>query len=175
MIKAVFFDRDGVINKSVIIDGKPYPPEDLSSVELFSGVEDAIIKLKNNGYKVFVVTNQPDISRGKIDFNTVKEINAYIDSKIKFDKIYCCIHDDKDNCHCRKPKPGMLLDAKLEWNIDLAKSFLIGDRWKDIEAGIAAGTRTILIESNYNEKKTKADFSFQNTVDAIEFILNLKN
>lgn len=175
MNRAVFFDRDGVINKSFVIDGKPFPPTKLSEVEIFQGLDTAIENLKNAGFKIFLVTNQPDISRGKMKYSELKLINDFIDTQIGFDKIYCCIHDDLDACHCRKPKPGMIMDAKLEWDIDLKNSYLIGDRWKDIEAGSRAGTMTILIKSDYDEKICPPDFIFNSTLEAISFILNSQN
>lgn len=172
MRKAVFLDRDGVINEPVIIEGKPYPPSSIEEFRLISGLIDGINRLQQNGYLIIVVTNQPDVARGKVSAESVEIMHDFLKKATKIDEIICCFHDDTDNCKCRKPKPGMLLDAAERWNIDLSESFMVGDRWKDIEAGKVAGVTTCLIDYQYDEKWVKPDIvctDFKNTVD---FILN---
>ena len=150
--RAVFLDRDGVINRSVTKDGKPYPPSSVAEVEVLQGVPDALEKLKGAGFSLVCVTNQPDVARGAQKKEIVEAIHERLIASLCIDEILVCYHDDGDRCQCRKPLPGMLLDAADRLNIDLKKSFMVGDRWRDIEAGQNAGCRTILIEYGYNEK-----------------------
>ena len=112
---------------------------------------------------IIVITNQPDIKYGKIHIFTLKIINSIIVKNFLVDDIFVCTHGKEDNCDCRKPKPGMIHKAAKKWNIDLKKSFVIGDRWKDIESGESAGCKTIFIDYRYNERKPKRyNFKFAN-------------
>lgn len=172
-LKAVFLDRDGVLNKTLIVNGKPYPPDSLNVLELQAGVKEGLKQLKKLEYLLIVITNQPDVARKVISIKKVEMINKYLKKDLKLDDIYCCVHDDIDNCTCRKPKPGMVFAAEKKWNIDLSNSFLIGDRWKDIETGKNAGLRTILIDYNYNERHLNPDFSCNNFLEAVEIIKSL--
>jgi len=169
--KAVFLDRDGVVNQAVVIDGKPYPPATLIETIILPGVKEGITDLKANGYKIFVVTNQPDVGRGTTSLDKVNEINFYLKSQLNIDAIYCCYHDGIENCDCRKPKPGMILKAAAEWKIDLETSYMIGDRWRDIDAAKAARVTSILIDYNYNEKISDPDFKCINFAGAVDYIL----
>jgi D-glycero-D-manno-heptose 1,7-bisphosphate phosphatase len=149
MRRAVFLDRDGVINRAVVRDGKPYAPALPEHVEIFSDVPDALARLKTAGYALVVVTNQPDIARGITTEAAVEAIHARLLSALPLDEIRMCPHDDEARCGCRKPLPGLLLQAPLH---DLASSVMVGDRWRDIEAGRAAGCRaTILVDHGYAE------------------------
>ena len=132
-VKAVFLDRDGVLNKAKIILNKPYPPSNMDEMEISIGVHNGIKLLKKAGFKLIVITNQPDVARGTADIDVINTLNNYILSELEVDEIKCCFHDDSENCNCRKPKPGMILDAVNQWNIDLSTSYLVGDRWRDIE------------------------------------------
>jgi len=171
LIKAVFLDRDGVINRPIIKNGRSYGPTKLKDFRLFPKVKNSIKSLKKKGYKVFIVTNQPDVSRGKIKKEIVIEMHKYLLSRVKPDDIFVCYHDDHDYCKCRKPKPGLLLDAAKKWNIDLKNSYIIGDRWKDIQAGKYAGCKTIFIDLNYRETKPKnPDFITDSLLNAVHFI-----
>lgn len=152
MQKAVFLDRDGVINASIVVDGKPYPPKSLEELKILPGVEAAIFMLKARGYLCIVITNQPDVARGKVSLESVEQLNRYLSNELRIDDFYSCYHDDKDECECRKPKPGAILDAAKKYEIDLSKSYMVGDRWRDIEAGQRAGCRTVFIDYNYDEK-----------------------
>jgi len=149
---AVFVDRDGVLNHAVVRNGKPYPPDSVETLRLCDGVEDAIRELRAAGLLVIVVTNQPDVGAGKQTRETVEAIHAYLRTKLAVDDIRVCYHTDDDRCDCRKPKPGMLVSAARDWAVDLTTSFMIGDRWRDIDAGRAAGCRTILVGSGYDER-----------------------
>ncbi len=170
--KAIFLDRDGVINQPVVKEGKPYPPATIKELIWVDGVAEGLQLLKDAGYLLFVVTNQPDVARGTTFQSTIDEIHQHILKVLPIDEVFCCFHDDKDNCNCRKPKPGMILNAAEKWNVDLKQSFLVGDRWRDVEAGKAAGVKTILIDYNYNEKKVVADFCTTNFAAVTNYILN---
>jgi D-glycero-D-manno-heptose 1,7-bisphosphate phosphatase len=148
---AVFFDRDGVLNEAIVRNGKPYPPRDLSELVVTYGARAALEELKHDGFLLIVVTNQPDIARGKASRADVDKINTQLAAVLPLDAIELCEHDDKEQCDCRKPKPGMILHAGEKLAVDLAKSFVVGDRWRDIEAGRRAGCRTILIGDGYGE------------------------
>ena len=173
MHKAVFLDRDGVINKAEIINGKPYPPKSLNHLKIITGVKDGLIALRNAGYLLIVITNQPDVSRGITSKKTVDGINDFLLRNLPLDDFLICYHDDKDNCNCRKPKPGNILLAAKKYNIDLQYSYMIGDRWRDIEAGKSAKCMTIYIDYKYNEKKPMDfDFKADSLQSASEIILN---
>ena len=173
--KAVFLDRDGVLNRAKIISNKPYPPSNMDEMEILPGVHEGIKLLKHAGFKLIVITNQPDVARGTADIELIKSLNNYILSELILDEIKCCFHDDSENCICRKPKPGMILDAVQQWDIDLALSYLIGDRWRDIETAKNTELTTILIDNNYDEKKVNADFECSNFKEAVNFILKTIN
>ena len=173
MLKAVFLDRDGVINKTHMIDGKPYPPPDLDQLEMIPGVDQAILQLRDRGYVCIVVTNQPDVARGETSKETVESINQFLIQHLAIHEIISCYHDDQENCDCRKPKPGSLITAALKYNIDLSKSFMVGDRWRDIEAGQNAGCRTFFIDYQYSEKQpTNPTYRVASLSEAVHIILN---
>lgn len=149
-MRAVFLDRDGVINRAVVRDGKPYPPALVSEVEILPGVPEALARLRSAGYHLVVVTNQPDVARGTTSLAAVEAIHAHLRATLGLDDIRVCPHDDADGCDCRKPKPGLLLRPPAS---DMAASVMIGDRWRDIEAGRAAGCGvTILVDYEYDER-----------------------
>ncbi len=149
--QAVFLDRDGVINEPVMRAGKPHPPASVADLRIFSETLGALERLRGAGFLLIVVTNQPDIARGTTDVRTIDAIHENLQDRLPIDRIYVCAHDDADGCVCRKPKPGLLLKAVAEYSIDLQSSFMVGDRWRDVEAGFAAGCRTIWIDRHYNE------------------------
>jgi D-sedoheptulose 7-phosphate isomerase len=150
--RAVFLDRDGVIVRALVRDGKPFPPASLEAVEVLPEVPAALRRLKDRGFELLVVTNQPDVARGTLDRDTVERIHAKLASSLPLDEILVCYHSDEDRCPCRKPKPGLLLDAGQKRGLDLTASFMVGDRWRDVEAGHNAGCKTILIDYGYQEK-----------------------
>jgi D-sedoheptulose 7-phosphate isomerase len=149
---AVFLDRDGVINRTVVRDGKPFPPSSVKELELLPGVASSLHDLKAHGFNLFVITNQPDIARGTQSRAAVEGIHQALASSLPIDGIFVCYHDDADDCACRKPKPGLLLEAQRLHNIDLSRSFVVGDRWRDIDAGHNAGCKTVLIDYGYREQ-----------------------
>jgi len=155
MKRAVFLDRDGVINRAVVRDGKPYPPADLPAVEILPGVSGAMHLLHEAGWLLIVVTNQPDVARGTTPRAVVEAINAYLQDCLPIDEFRTCYHDSSDGCNCRKPLPGALLSAADAHGIDLASSYMVGDRWRDIEAGERAGCKTIFLDYGYDEKQPK--------------------
>jgi D-glycero-D-manno-heptose 1,7-bisphosphate phosphatase len=173
LTRAVFLDRDGVINDAVVRDGLPYPP-DLHELRIVDGALGALESLADAGFALFVVTNQPDIARGTRRREDVAAIHARLLRELPIDGVYVCPHDDADACTCRKPLPGMLLDAQREHGINLAASFLIGDRAKDIAAGRAAGVATVFIDHGYREvgPEPAADGTVTTLPGAVEWILN---
>ena len=150
---AVFLDRDGVLNRAEVRDGKPFPPPGQSELEILPDVASSLRDLKSQGFALYVVTNQPDVARGNQTREIVEVMHRKLISSLLVDDIFVCYHDDKDECTCRKPKPGLLFAAQRQHNVDLSRSFLIGDRWRDIDAGHAAGCTTILIDYGYRERK----------------------
>jgi D-glycero-D-manno-heptose 1,7-bisphosphate phosphatase len=177
--RAVFLDRDGVINRALERDSKPYPPRSLSEFEILPEVPAACAKLKSAGFLLVVVTNQPDVGRGTLKKEIVKAIHAGMCQQLPIDRVEVCYHPGRgaSECDCRKPKPGMLLRAAKELGLDLAQSWMVGDRWRDIDCGHAAGCRTIFIDRGYAEElRQKPHFSAGNLAQAADIILReLKN
>jgi len=169
--RAVFLDRDGVLNAAVIRDGLPYPPRSVDEVEILPGVEEACTRLCGAGFDLVVVTNQPDIARGTQTLEAVHRINEGLLAALPLDEVVVCPHDDADGCDCRKPRPGMLVAAAQRRGIDLSASFMVGDRWRDIEAGIRAGCRTLLIDRHYDEPSVRADVTVIDLGKAAVWIL----
>jgi D-sedoheptulose 7-phosphate isomerase len=150
---AVFLDRDGVLNRTVIRDGRPFPPSGVEDLELLPEVALSLRDLKARGFALIVVTNQPDVARGTRSRESIEAIHQALLSSLPIDAIFVCYHDDADGCACRKPLPGLLFEAQRKHNIDLSRSFFVGDRWRDIDAGHAAGCKTVLIDYGYRERK----------------------
>lgn len=172
--RAVFLDRDGVINEPKVVDGKPYPPLSIEEFIIISGVEEACRKLKQAGFLLVVTTNQPDVGRGALKQEVVETIHAHMRRVLPIDRVDVCFHPGKgaSDCDCRKPKPGMLTRSARELNIDLGASWMVGDRWRDIDCGHAAGVRTIFIDYGYDEAlKQQPDFRVKNLLQAAEVIL----
>jgi D-glycero-D-manno-heptose 1,7-bisphosphate phosphatase len=154
--RAVFLDRDGVINASVIRAGKPYPPATADEVQILPGVPQALADLRRAGFALLVVTNQPDVARGTQTRAALDAIHARMQRELPLDAIYACCHDDVDRCACRKPLPGLLHDAAAAWEVDLARSYMVGDRWRDVDAGVAAGCCTVFVDYGYDERRPTA-------------------
>jgi len=157
MVRAVFLDRDGVINRAEVRNGKPYPPASIEELEVLDGVADGLRALREAGFRLIVVTNQPDVARGTQTRETVEAMNARLRETLPLDDIMSCYHDG-DACHCRKPKPGALLDAARRHGIELDASFMIGDRWRDVEAGQRAGCTSYFIDYGYLERQPDPPF-----------------
>jgi len=158
MRRAVFLDRDGVVNRALLREGKPYAPAALSDLRVLPGVREACRKLREAGFALILITNQPDIARGAIEAGEVAEMHARLRRYLQLDDIRVCPHDDSAQCDCRKPKPGLLLDAAKTWNIDLGASYVVGDRWRDVEAGQRAGCRSLFIDYGYRERQPNGPF-----------------
>ena len=172
MKRAVFLDRDGVVNRALVIGGIPMPPRNLEEVEILDGVKEAIRLLHERNFVVVVVTNQPDVARGVATQESVELINCYLSRELEINHFYTCFHDDPDGCDCRKPRPGLLKDAAQDLNLDLYKSFMVGDRWRDIAAGHAAGCQCFFIDYGYLEKSPVSPFTkVSSLIEAIRLIL----
>lgn len=171
--KAIFLDRDGVLNRSLVRNGKPYAPILLKDFHILSGVKKTLKYLKKKNYLLIVITNQPDIKSGKLKLNKLLKMNNILINKLKINEIFICKHDDRDCCNCRKPKNQLIENAIKKYSIDRRKSFLIGDRKKDIEAGLRSRLKTIYINKNYKESKPKNfDFECDNIKNALFYIDN---
>lgn len=170
--RAVFLDRDGVINRAVVRDGRPYPPACVEELEVLPGVAAALQRLKTAGYLLIVVTNQPDVARGTQSRAVVEAIHARLASLLPIDEFRACYHDDKDACACRKPKPGLILDAARDRGVDLSASAMVGDRWRDVEAGRSAGCTTVFLDHGYAERRAEdPDAVVASLEEAAEWIL----
>ena len=146
---AIFLDRDGVLNRTTFRNGRPIPPQSLDELEILPGVPGALLRLKAAGYSLVVVTNQPDVARGVTTRTMVDEIHRFLGERLPIDEFRVCVHDDRDDCECRKPRPGLLLASP---QYDMRRSVMIGDRWRDVDAGRAAGCgATILVDYGYDE------------------------
>lgn len=169
--KAIFLDRDGVINNVVLRKGKPHPPESLADLIIPDEVFPALNQLKALGFLLIVVTNQPDVARGTTPQSSIDEIHQFLLKQLPLDDIRVCYHDDADLCVCRKPKSGLLLQAAKDYNIELSQSYMIGDRWRDIEAGKMAGCISIFLDYGYLEKQPESpDFIAKSLKEAVEFV-----
>ena len=135
--RAVFLDRDGVINRTIVRDGRPYPPRNLEELRILPGVREACRRMREAGYLLILATNQPDIARGTADAGEIAKIHQQLRRYLRLDELKVCPHDDSAGCECRKPKPGLLIEAARDWNIDLAASYFVGDRWRDIRPASA--------------------------------------
>jgi len=173
---AVFLDRDGVLNRTYEHgDGVTHPPDCLAEFELLPGVPAAVSRLADAGFALVVVTNQPDVARGTQSRNRVEEMHEYLRRELPLLDILACYHDRGDGCSCRKPKPGMILEAARRWSLEMNGSFLVGDRWSDIVAGQAAGCRTALVETPYSGRSHCApDRIVPGLPEAAAWILGLK-
>ncbi|MCF7799636.1 HAD-IIIA family hydrolase [Candidatus Babeliales bacterium] len=168
MNKAVFIDRDGTINKIVLRDNKPAGPRFFKEFELLFGIKESLEKLKENNYLLILVTNQPDIARKKMSIFELNKITNFIKQELCFDEILICPHDTHDNCGCRKSKPGMIFYAATKFDIDVSKSFVIGDSDKDMLAAQNACCPGILIDTVYNQ-----NFIYKNRVKNFKTAVNL--
>jgi D-glycero-D-manno-heptose 1,7-bisphosphate phosphatase len=172
MRRAVFLDRDGVINRAIVRDGLPYPPANAAAMEVLPGVPEALAALKAHGFALLVVTNQPDVARGTTSRAVVDEMHRVLAETLPIDHFYACYHDSADGCACRKPHPGMLLDGARDFGIDLSRSYMVGDRWRDCDAGLAAGCQTVFIDYGYRERQPdNPNFRASSLADAARIIL----
>ena len=168
--QAVFLDRDGVLNQTVVRKNRAYAPVSLEDFHLVEGVEREVARLRACGLLCIVVTNQPEVARGALDLSTLERMHDRLRSSVGVDDIYVCLHDPAEGCICHKPQPGMLLAAAKKWGVNLKRSFVIGDRWRDIKAGQAVGCYTILLERPYSACTT-ADTHVGDLTGAVDLVL----
>jgi D-glycero-D-manno-heptose 1,7-bisphosphate phosphatase len=169
--RAVFLDRDGVLNRATVVDGVPHPPATVDDLELLPGVADACRRLHDLGFVLLVVTNQPDIARGTVARSTVDAVNDRLREWLPLDDVLVCPHDDPDDCDCRKPRPGVLLAGAARWGVDPSASVMVGDRWRDVEAGLRAGCRTVFVDHGYAERESFApDLVVTSLAEAVPWI-----
>jgi D-glycero-D-manno-heptose 1,7-bisphosphate phosphatase len=170
--RAVFLDRDGVLNRAIVRDGMPFSPMTLAEFELSPDAEAAVERLRQAGFHLVVTTNQPEVARGRVSRDVLASMHEILTSRLGIGDVRVCPHDDGDACACRKPKPGMLLAAAADGNIDLASSFMVGDRWRDVAAGRNAGTRTVLIDYHYADTHhVEPEYRATSLTDAVTWIL----
>jgi D-glycero-D-manno-heptose 1,7-bisphosphate phosphatase len=174
--RAIFLDRDGVINRAVVRNGRPYPPARVEDFELHEDVVAGCAQLKTANFLLVVITNQPDVGRGKQSRETVESMHLKMRSALPLDRIEICYHAGErygEPCDCRKPQPGLILRAAAELKIDLRASYVIGDRWRDVDCARAAGCRAIFIQRGYEESLREApDFTVTNFSDAVNTVLH---
>ncbi len=170
--RAVFLDRDGVLNRAFVRRGVPHPPSSLAELQILPSVPEALRALHAHGYFLVVVTNQPDVARGACSKELVDSIHERLQGELQLDAILTCFHDQQHECECRKPKPGLLFQASQELGIDLPLSFMVGDRWRDVEAGRRAGCRTFFVDYGYEDDPPgSCDFRVGSLMEAAEIIL----
>ena len=161
-----------MLNDVIVREGKPYPPSSLHEFRISDGVAEACGLLKRSGFELVVVTNQPDVSRGKTTIQRVEEFHEQIRLNLGIEHFYTCFHDDLDMCGCRKPQPGLILEASRDLGIDVKKSYLVGDRWRDIVAGNSAGCKSIFVDHSFLEKQPQNYYSkVSSLLDAVPLIL----
>lgn len=168
---AVFLDRDGVLNAVVTRNGRPASPRSVSELMLVPGAAEAVRRFRSAGFLVFVVTNQPDLARGLLDPGVHAAVMDRLRAETCPDEMVACPHDDADDCMCRKPRPGMLTELAARWRVALDASYMVGDGWKDMEAGRAAGCRTVLVRTDYNGG-VAADAEVDDLAAAVELIMS---
>jgi D-glycero-D-manno-heptose 1,7-bisphosphate phosphatase len=172
----VFLDRDGVLNRSFVRDGIPRPPACLDEFVWLPGVVAATGRLAAAGFSLVVVTNQPDVARGDQRRGTVQAMNQRVADELPVLGVLTCYHDDADCCVCRKPRPGLLFEAVRRWSLDLGRAFLVGDRWRDVEAGRAAGCRSALIVTPHSEiDRCRPDRCVADLPEAVDWILGVSS
>jgi D-glycero-D-manno-heptose 1,7-bisphosphate phosphatase len=171
---AVLLDRDGVLNRVFVRDGVSHPPAHPCEFELLPGVPEALARLSFAGLALAVVTNQPDVARGTQTRAGVEVLNDLVRSALPVLDVLTCCHDNADDCPCRKPRPGLLIEAGRRWGLDLSRSFMVGDRWSDVEAGRAAGCRTVLVEMPWSGRaRCRPDHCVRDLPEAADWILSV--
>ena len=169
---AVFLDRDGTLIRAPVVEGRPGSIRDEEELELEPGASDACTALDNAGFPLIVVTNQPEIARGTQSRAAVERIHVRLLALLPLDEIVFCPHDDEDDCPCRKPKPGMLVDSADRHGLELSTSYMVGDRWRDVEAGRRAGCTTVFLNREYSETvPERPDFTVRTIGEAAAWIL----
>ena len=169
---ALFLDRDGVVCRALVHGGKPFPAQSVQELDILPGVKEALQSAGAQGLVRIIVTNQPDVARGTLARKVVEAMHDRLRAELEIDDVLVCWHDDGDRCACRKPKPGLLLEGAGRHNVDLTRSFMVGDRWRDVEAGARAGCRTVWIDYGYDEQPphTTPDHRCHSLAEAVEWI-----
>jgi len=171
--RAVFLDRDGVLNRSEIKNGRPYAPRTLSDFHIERDAAFGVRQLRNLGFLTIVVTNQKDVGAGLLDMTVLNAMHEVLQQHMTLDAIKVCTCIDE--CPCYKPNPGMLQEAAHEFEINLSDSYMIGDRWRDIDAGKRAGCTTIFIDYEYKETlRDRPDYIVTNFLDAVDIIASIE-
>jgi D-glycero-D-manno-heptose 1,7-bisphosphate phosphatase len=173
--RAVFLDRDGVVNANVVIGGRPVAPRRLEDFRLLPGAAAAIRRLRRAGFFVCIATNQPDIGNRLVNPSAVAAMHARLRRMVRLDALLMCPHRQDEGCSCRKPKPGLLLAAAKRHRLDLARSYMIGDRNSDVLAGVAAGCYTIFIHRGCSESRRyllTADYIARSLSEAAHIVLS---
>lgn len=175
--RAVFLDRDGVLNEAVVRDGKPYPPATAAEVRLVDGAVEGLGRLRDMGFLLLVATNQPDVARGTQTMAELGAINSVLEEALPLDAVLICPHDSGDGCECRKPKPGLLTLGAREFGVALEASYMIGDRWRDMDAAAAAGVAGVWIDYGYDERGPSAPVAarVKSLREAVDWIVNEEN
>ena len=168
--KTIFLDRDGILNAVSVKDSKPQSPRKFEDFKLLPQVKQSLKFFKRLGFLNIVITNQPDIARGFLDKKELEKMHQLIKERLAIDDIFICSHDDSDRCTCRKPQPGLILEAVRKWGIDLCSSYLIGDTKRDMEAGKNAGCRTVLLNRPYNQNYQNCDFKVNSLEEFAELL-----
>jgi D-glycero-D-manno-heptose 1,7-bisphosphate phosphatase len=172
--RAVFLDRDGVLNAIVPRGDVVSSPRTLDELQIEPDAPQALGRLRDAGFRLFVVTNQPDVSRGKMTAAALEAIHQRLAAALPVEAILACLHDNADACACRKPKPGLLLDLAARHALDLADSWMVGDQDRDIDCGRAAGVRTVLLGRPYNSgARASADATTATLSQAVDAILGV--
>lgn len=166
---AVFLDRDGVLNFPVLRNGKAFAPLSIADFMIVPEAVQALKKIRQTGLLAVVVTNQPEIARGTLTWDALESMHQVLSELVEIDGIYVCPHDPSENCSCHKPRPGLLHAAARDWDINLRASFLVGDRWRDIEAGNTAGCYTVLLDRPYSGP-TRPDYHARGITEAVDHI-----
>ncbi len=166
----MFLDRDGVLNEVVWRGGRPASPRTAAELTVVAGAAEAVARLRAAGLRVFVVSNQPDVARGLLPPDGLAAITAALQERVAVDDVAVCPHEDSDDCECRKPAPGMLTELAARWDVELGASYMVGDSWKDVEAGRQAGCTTILLRRSYNAGAT-GDHMVESLAQAVEVVL----
>jgi len=175
-VHAVFIDRDGVLNDTPVVDGVPHPPAKPDELKILPGVVEALEMLGAQGLLRIVITNQPDAARGTQSKQMIERIHDRLRQLLPLEAIYTCYHDNADNCNCRKPKPGLIFAAQKDYNIDLIRSFMVGDRWSDVAAGQAAGCATFFLPRSYSKaKRCTANYTVDSLLEAAQIIVKLRS
>jgi D-glycero-D-manno-heptose 1,7-bisphosphate phosphatase len=168
--RAVFLDRDGVLNRAIMRNGEPCAPTTLAEFELLPGAAASLARL--HGFQLIVVTNQSGVARRTLSVEDLFQMHARLRHELHVDHVYCCTHDELQGCACRKPKPGLLRTAAHRLDLSLADSFMVGDRWQDIEAGYLAWCTTVFIDFGYALPRPKADATVRSLSEAVDWILS---